>query len=140
MAAGGGGAAERGESFERSCTACADKWVANSKLGRKGECNAETPRAKGNRREKGAAQRDCMTPRFVRERKKTAEWNGKHGEPSMSDVQRQDCEGKEALIAWRAEVVKERSTERAIRLESGRRGIVAPVTQTSASVGCGAFE
>ena len=60
----------------------------------------------------------------------------------MSDVQQQDCKGKEALIAWRAEVGAVKSAERAIRLETNRRGIVAPITQELARawVGCGAFE
>ena len=60
----------------------------------------------------------------------------------MSDVQQQDCNGKEALIAWGAEVGAERSAEHAIRLETDRRGIVAPITQELARawVVCGAFE
>jgi len=43
----------------------------------------------------------------------------------MSDVQRQDREGKEALIAWRAEVGAVRIAERAARLETEWRGVVA---------------
>jgi membrane-associated phospholipid phosphatase len=64
------------------------------------------------------------------------------GEPSMSDVQRQDCDGKEALIAWRAEVGAVRSAERAVRSETQRRGIAAPITQELAGAwaACGAFE
>ena len=60
----------------------------------------------------------------------------------MSDVQRQDCEGKEALIAWRAEVGAVRSAERSVKLETEQRGIVALLTQELAGawVGCGAFE
>jgi membrane-associated phospholipid phosphatase len=58
----------------------------------------------------------------------------------MSDVQRQDCGGKEALIAWRVEVGAVSSLERAVRLETDRRRIVVPNTQTGAWVGCGAFE
>ncbi len=59
----------------------------------------------------------------------------------MSDVQRQDCEGKEALIAWRAEVGAVRSAERAVRSETQRRGIVAPITHELAGAwaACGAF-
>ncbi len=60
----------------------------------------------------------------------------------MSDVQRQDCEGKGALISWRAKVGAERSAERAVRLETERRGIVALITQELAGAwaACGAFE
>jgi len=60
----------------------------------------------------------------------------------MSDAQQQDCEGKEALIAWRAEVGAVRSAERAVRLETEQRGIVAPITQELAGAwaACGAFE
>src|SRR6266436_3254187 len=65
-----------------------------------------------------------------------------HGEPSMSDVQRQDCEGKGALIAWQAKVGAESSAERAVRLETERQGIVALITQelSGAWAACGAFE
>jgi len=65
-----------------------------------------------------------------------------HGEPSMSDVQRQDCEGKGALIAWQAKVGAESSAERAVRLETERQGIVAPITRELAGAwaACGAFE
>jgi len=74
MAAGGSRAACRSESFERPCTACADTWVASSELGRERESNAETQKAQRNRREEAAAQRDCLTPRFLfREDKETAE-------------------------------------------------------------------
>ena len=58
----------------------------------------------------------------------------------MSDVQQQDCQGKEALISWRTEVGAVRSAERSVKLETEQRGIVAPITQTGAWVGCGAFE
>jgi membrane-associated phospholipid phosphatase len=60
----------------------------------------------------------------------------------MSDVQRPDCEGKEGLIAWRAKVGAVRSGVRAVRLETQRRGIVAPITQELAGAwaACGAFE
>ena len=60
----------------------------------------------------------------------------------MSDVQRQDREGREALLAWRAEVGDVRSAEGAVRLETGRRGIVALFTQelTRAWAVCGVFE
>ncbi len=60
----------------------------------------------------------------------------------MNDVQRQDCEWKEALMDWRAEVRALRSAERAVRLETEGRGIVASITQESARAwaACGAFE
>src|SRR6266478_5886452 len=60
----------------------------------------------------------------------------------MSDVQRQDCEGKGALIAWRAKVGTDGSGERAVRLETERQGIVALITWelTGAWAACGAFE
>src|ERR1700730_11544390 len=58
----------------------------------------------------------------------------------MSDVQRQDCGGKKELMAWRVEVGALSSLERAVRLETDRRRIVVPNTQTGAWVGCGAFE
>jgi len=60
----------------------------------------------------------------------------------MSDVQRQDCEGKGALIAWRAKVGTDGSGERAVRLETERQGIVALITWELAGAwaACGAFE
>src|SRR5712664_657943 len=60
----------------------------------------------------------------------------------MSDVQRQDCEGKGALIAWQVKVGAESSAERAVRLETERQGIVALITQelSGAWAACGAFE
>jgi membrane-associated phospholipid phosphatase len=60
----------------------------------------------------------------------------------MSDVQRPDCKGKEGLLAWRAEVGAVRSGVHAVRRETERRGIVAPVTQELARAwaACGAFE
>ena len=60
----------------------------------------------------------------------------------MSDVQQQDCQGKEALISWRAKVGAVRSAEPSIRLETEQRGIVAPITQELAVTwaACGAFE
>jgi len=60
----------------------------------------------------------------------------------MSDVQRQDCEWKGALIAWQVKVGAESSAERAVRLETERQGIVALITQelSGAWAACGAFE
>lgn len=60
----------------------------------------------------------------------------------MSDVQQQDCQGKEALISWRAEVGAVRSAERTVRLETEQRGIVALLTQELAGAwaASGAFE
>jgi len=52
----------------------------------------------------------------------------------MSDVQRQDCEGKGALIAWQAKVGAESSAERAVRLETERQGIVGVFLRFDCSV------
>ena len=60
----------------------------------------------------------------------------------MSDVRRQNCEGKEALIAWRTEAAAVRSAERAVSLEAKQQGIAGWIAQewASAWAGCGAFE
>jgi membrane-associated phospholipid phosphatase len=60
----------------------------------------------------------------------------------MNEVERQNCRGNEAALAWRAEVGTASGDERAASFERDEQGIAAWITREAAAAwaACGAFE